>query len=81
MHLNLIQANGPIVDNRFGSAYQITDLAGRIEMGEIVVGALPNQTYDPLGVTPSAYTFSPVDTNGNALYDKLVANVTVTVTD
>ena len=80
-HLNLIQANGPIVDNRFSSAYQITDLAGRIEMGEIVIGALPSQAHNLLVVTPSAYTFSPVDTNGNNRYDKLVANVTVNVTD
>ena len=37
-HLNLIQSNGPILDNRFGRAYQIKDLAGLIEMGGIVIG-------------------------------------------
>ena len=30
-HLNLIQANGPIIDDRYPPAYEITDLAGKIE--------------------------------------------------
>ena len=32
-------------------------------------------------MTPGTFTFTPVDTNGNGKYDKLVANVAVTVTD
>jgi hypothetical protein len=65
--LNLIQANGPIVDNRFSSPYQITS-AGLIEMGGIVIGAL--QPYErPAGVTP-APTPSPGRYNGNGCHDK-----------
>jgi len=80
-HLNLIQANGPIIDNRFADAYTITDLAGRIDSTGVIFGAISDPKNAPLDVTPGTFTLSPVDTNGNGLYDKLRANVAVSVTD
>ena len=35
-HLYLIQANGPIIDSRYVTDYQITDLDGLIESGDIL---------------------------------------------
>ncbi len=78
-HLNLIQAQGPILDSRFDAAYTITDLAGKVETSPVTFGELSSEN-QLLGITPNTFTFTPIDLNANGRYDLLRVNVGVTVT-
>ncbi len=80
-HLYLFQTNGALIDNRYVTDYQITDLGGLVEPGEILIGSGSGYGTENVNPDPSSYTFTPVDTNGNGKYDKLVVSVIVNVTD
>ncbi len=80
-HLYLFQTNGALIDNRYVTDYQITDLGGLVEPGEILIGSGSGYGTEDVNPDPTKYTFTPVDTNGNGKYDKLVVSVIVNVTD
>ena len=79
-----------MVDSRTYKAYEITDMDGKIEGGavEFVTAETTEQpkkddggisALKVLAVEPVAnsFTITPLDTNGNGLYDKLRVNVSV----
>ncbi len=84
-HLNLTITNGEMLDSRFAPSYEINDMDGKIEAGNIIIGTPSNgdpSLMQPVDVDPTGvYTITPVDTNGNGLYDKLRVEVGVTVTE
>ena len=84
-HLKLTITNGEILDSRFATSYEINDMDGKIEAGNVIIGSGSSgdpSLSQPLGVDPTGvYTIIPVDTNVNGLFDKLRVEVGVTVTE
>jgi len=70
-NLILTDSKGPFLDSRYYQVYTIDNMGGKINQGNILIGS------DLSGsgiktVTPNSFTITPVDTNGNRRYDKLV---------
>ncbi len=84
-HLYLTITDGEMLDSRFAPSYEIDDMDGKIAAGNITIATpssgdpslMQPEDVDPTGV----YTITLVDTNGNALNDKLRVQVGVTVTE
>ena len=79
-NLTLLDAKGPLLDARYYQVYQITDMEGKVDQGNIT---LPDQGtgIQPSTVQPTSYSITPVDTNGNGKFDKLVVTTRVAVTN
>ena len=83
-HLNLKITNGELLDSRFAPSYEVDDMDGLIQSGNISFGSISiddPSLAQPLDVDPTGiYTITPVDTNENSLADILRVQVGVTVT-
>jgi peptidoglycan/xylan/chitin deacetylase (PgdA/CDA1 family) len=80
-HLNLVDSKGPLLDSRFDAAYQITDMAGKVDTGTVSLSGNPDDVSAQTITPTNTFSVTPVDTNGNGLFDKLVVSAGVNVTD
>jgi hypothetical protein len=84
-HLYLTITDGELLDSRFAPSYEVDDMDGEIETGNVTFANENNgdpSLMQPMDVDPTGtYTITPVDMNGNGLYDILRIGVGVTVTD
>jgi hypothetical protein len=83
-HLNLKITNGELLDSRFAPSYEVDDMDGKIQSGNISFGRTSVDDpalAQPLDVDPTGiYTITPVDTDANTLSDLLRVQIGVTVT-
>ncbi len=78
--VNLYASNNRLLDARYFKAYEITDMEGKIDQGNISLGD-GGLSANLETVRPTAFSIAPVDTNANGKYDKLVLTTNVAVTN